>query len=103
MQAGKFARAHMVASTPIGEQRPTRSLTQVRAALLNAAIDPGSQRNAVALVARESPQQKPHDKKQPVHHSPGGNQQESVASRTGRQMRSGEPTLRKAHLAATLP
>jgi hypothetical protein len=41
----------MVASTPIGEQRPTRSLTQVRAALLNAAIDPGSQSNAVALIA----------------------------------------------------
>jgi len=74
MTAGKFGRADMVASTPIGEQRPTRSLTQARAALLNAAIDPGSQGNAVALIAGESPQQEPHDKEQPVHHSPGGNQ-----------------------------
>jgi hypothetical protein len=103
MPTGKLARADMVASTPIGEQRPTRSLTQVRAALLNAAIDPGSQSNAVALIAREGPQHKPHDKEQPVHHSPGGNQSGSVASRTGRETRPGEPTLRKAHPAAMLP
>jgi hypothetical protein len=77
----------MVASTPTGEQRPTRSLTQVRTALLNAAIDPGGHGNAVALIAVEGLQQKPHDKEQPVHHSPGGISQESVASRTGRETR----------------
>jgi hypothetical protein len=94
----------MVASTPIGEQRPTRSLTQARAALLNAAIDPSGQSNPVALIARKASQQEPHDEQQPVHRSPGGRiGLESVASRTGRQRQADEPTLRKAHLAATLP